>query len=115
MKRRRDFLNAARHGRKCAMPGLVLQARARRAGETAGDDVRIGFTVSRKVGNAVERNRVRRRLRAVVEEFAGAGLRRGYDFVVIGRQAALGRPYAALVRDLARALEKLDGLAGARP
>ena len=95
------------------MPGLVLQARPRRAGEAPGEDVRIGFTVSRKVGNSVERNRARRRLRAAVAEVGDARFRPGLDLVVIGRRATLRRPYARLVRDLTTALTRLDGLAEA--
>ncbi len=88
------------------MRSLVLQARRR-----DGDDqsVRIGFTVSRKVGNAVERNRVRRRLREAVRSRAGAFVRTGYDYVIIGRRAALTTPFARILTDLEAAFRKVHG------
>ncbi len=114
MKRRRDFLSAARHGRKWAAPGLVLQSRRRKAGEVSGEvsdiDVRVGFTVSRKVGNAVARNRARRRLRAALDTLPAARIQTGLDVVVIGRRATLTRRFDALVTDLSQALGKLDSL-----
>lgn len=106
LRRRADFLDVARCGRKAAMRSLVLQARRR-----DGDDqsVRIGFTVSRKVGNAVERNRVRRRLREAVRSRAGAFVRTGYDYVIIGRRAALTTPFARILTDLEAAFRKVHG------
>ncbi len=88
LRQRADFLAAA-GGAKVATAAFVLQARER------DDDgpVRVGFTVSKKVGNAVERNRVRRRLREIVRLTAAAGLRSGHDYVLIGRRAALSLPF----------------------
>lgn len=70
--------------------------------------VRVGFTVSRKVGNAVVRNRVRRRLRAAVERIFPAHAKEGRDFVVIGRAKGFKRPFSALLNDLTVALKRLD-------
>ena len=80
----------------------MLQARDR------GDDgpMQVGYTVSKKVGNAVERNRVRRRLRAAVRE--ALERRPGRDYVVIGRRATLSRPWEALVNDLKSAAARLE-------
>jgi ribonuclease P protein component len=91
LRRRADFLKAATGSKAPAAP-FVLQARER-GGDTS---VRIGFTVSRKVGSAVERNRVRRRLREVVKRSA-AQLRPGYDYVVVARRAALQEPFDRMV------------------
>jgi ribonuclease P protein component len=106
LKRRRDFLRVARLRNSTATRGLVLQAGAR------GDDTvpgpRVGFTASRKVGNAVERNRARRRLRAAVREVIPLHAAPGHDYVVIARAATLERPYDALKNDLAVALKRLD-------
>jgi ribonuclease P protein component len=83
LKQRADFLAAA-NGAKVATTAFVLQARER-------DDTgpaRVGFTVSRKVGGAVERNRVRRRLRDIVRRASADELRSGRDYVLIGRRPA---------------------------
>jgi ribonuclease P protein component len=103
LKQRAEFLRVASRGRKAAVHGLVLQALAR------GDDgpARIGFTVTKKVGNAVVRNRTRRRLkeaaRLVLRERAVAGV----DLVVIGRDSTRARPFTELMDDLHRALAKV--------
>ena len=114
LKRRRDFLRLARSGRKWAAPGLVLQAQSRPEGleTTQGTDtvsMRIGFTVSRKVGNAVVRNRARRRLKAAAENIFPAHGKPGFDYVVIGRAATPVRPWAALQDDMVAALKKVGG------
>lgn len=72
--------------------------------------MRVGFTVSRKVGNAVARNRARRRLRAAVDRVMPTRARPGHDFVVIGRAGTLTRPFDSLVGDLTTALHRLDAL-----
>lgn len=68
--------------------------------------MRVGFTVSKKVGNAVERNRVRRRLRAAADKVLPAAGQPGRDYVVIGRKAALSRGFEDLVQDLKTAVTK---------
>ncbi len=70
--------------------------------------MRVGFTVSKRVGNAVERNRVRRRLRAVADKVLPTAGRAGRDYVVIGRKAAIKRPFSDLVQDLQTAIGKVD-------
>jgi ribonuclease P protein component len=84
------------------MPGLVLQARDR------GDDAppRIGFTATKKLGNAVMRNRVKRRLREAARMAISAGLRPGFDYVLIGRAATAARPFGALRQDLTTAMAR---------
>jgi ribonuclease P protein component len=102
LKRRADFLRVAKTGRKAATHGLVLQAVAR----TEPGPARIGFTVTKKVGHAVIRNRTRRRLkeaaRLLLRERAVAGV----DLVVIGRDGTRARPFPVLMDDLRRALDK---------
>ncbi|HSR54655.1 MAG TPA: ribonuclease P protein component [Alphaproteobacteria bacterium] len=104
LKRRPEFLRVAASGLKAAAPGLVLQARKR------GDEapIRVGYTASRRVGGAVERNRAKRRLRAVAADVLAVHGRPGCDYVLIARQGTLARPFAALSRDLAGALKRLD-------
>lgn len=111
LKRRPEFLRVAAAGRRWVTPGLILQARRRTAGESEADGtpyVRVGFTVSRKVGNSVARNRARRRLRAVVDRIVGTHAREGLDYVLIGRAGTLRRPFDALLADLEIALKRLD-------
>lgn len=108
LKKRRDFLRAARAGAKSAMPGLVLQVRPHAEVDRPAGDIRVGFTVSRKVGNAVTRNRARRRLRAVAERVLGEHAGQGRDYVLIGRRDTVARPFADLVQDLETALRRAD-------
>lgn len=102
LKRRAEFVRVASKGRKAPTPGLVLQALAR------GDDApaRLGFTVTKKVGNAVVRNRTRRRLREVARLWLRDHPVCGVDLVLIGRNATRERPFPALLDDLRRALER---------
>ena len=110
LKRRREFLRAAGGGHKWVAPGLILQARRHAPEDTkgGGEAFRVGFTVSRKVGGAVDRNRARRRLKAAAERVMPRHARPGHDFVLIGRRATLKRGFPALVGDLETALKKLD-------
>ncbi|MCH7863663.1 MAG: ribonuclease P protein component [Proteobacteria bacterium] len=115
LKRRRQFLRVAGGGLKWVAPGLILQARCRDADERGagpGTEFRLGLTVSRKVGSAVQRNRARRRLRAAAERVMPAHALGGHDFVLIGRSATLRRPFQALIGDLETALRKLDAYDG---
>ena len=113
LKKRRDFLRAAKSGVKSVTPGLILQVRPSADAAQAGTGIRVGFTVSRKVGNAVTRNRARRRLRHLAERVLDGRAARGRDYVLIGRRETVARPYEALVKDLEEALDRADAaLAG---
>ncbi len=107
LKRRAEFLRVAGRGRKAAVPGLVLQALERADAGPA----RLGFTVTKKVGNAVVRNRTRRRLREAARLLFAREPVSGVDLVLIGRDGTRARPFAALIDDLRRALSRV----GARP
>ena len=102
LRQRADFLAAA-SGSKSTAAAFVLQARKR------GDSgpARFGFTVSKKVGNAVERNRVRRRLREVVRLSGSNRIRAGHDYVLVGRRAALKIPFARIAEDFEGALRRV--------
>jgi ribonuclease P protein component len=102
LRQRSEFLAAAT-GAKAPVTGFVLQALDRRE----DGPVRVGFTVSKKVGNAVERNRVRRRLREVVRLVPPDRMRAGHDYVLIGRRAALDLPFARMIEDFDRALRRV--------
>ncbi|MBV8091410.1 MAG: ribonuclease P protein component [Alphaproteobacteria bacterium] len=110
LKTRADFLRVAAGHRRAVAAGLVLQAAPRPREARFGSSVRVGFTASRKVGNAVVRNRAKRRLRAV----AASVLRRegegesGTDYVLIARASTANRPFADLVTDLERAVRRVN-------
>ena len=104
IKRRQDFVAAAR-SRYWAMPGLTVQARNRGDGFAP----RVGVTATRKLGSAVIRNRIKRRLRALARLVLAPGAQEGFDYVLIGRQPALRRPFSDLRNDLESALKRLHG------
>ena len=86
------------------MPGFVLLARSRGDGDPA---MRVGFTVTKKIGNAVVRNRMKRRLRALARELLPKGGVPGADHVLIGRAGGVEREFAILRAELAKALAKV--------
>ncbi|HSV30045.1 MAG TPA: ribonuclease P protein component [Candidatus Omnitrophota bacterium] len=114
LKKRADFLRVAAQRRKWAAPGLILQAAPADVPLTKADStidvVRVGFTVSKKVGNSVERNRARRRLKAAAAEILPLCAATGLDLVVIGRRESLTRPYSLLLQDLRTALKRVGAL-----
>ncbi len=99
------------------MPGFVLQVAPLPADPRvpSAPAIRVGFTVSRKVGNAVTRNRVRRRLREAARQVIPGEARADLDYVLVGRQAAIGRDFADLRRELREALRRLKALDVATP
>lgn len=105
LKRRREFLLAASKGKRAARDGLVLQALAHRDLGNA-PPLRLGFTVTKKVGNAVVRNRAKRRLREAARTVLAAAPPSGWDLVLIGRDATPTRDFALLVSDLRSALDR---------
>lgn len=115
LKKRSEFLKVAGSGRKWVASGFVLQARQRPTGpETPGaetpvlgEDIRVGYTASRKVGNAVARNRAKRRLRAACGDVLQPSGQPGHDYVVIARSQTLTEPYQNLVADLTKGLRRL--------
>jgi ribonuclease P protein component len=110
LKRRADFLRVAGTGRKCAMRGLVLQIAPIPADTKLAShcDLRIGFTVTKRVGNAVVRNRARRRLRAAASKVFPTGALAGFDYVLIARHSTPIRAYQDLVADMEAALMRLN-------
>lgn len=109
LKRRADFLRAAK-GRRWHGKAFSLQAGP--TGEEA-ETARVGFTVTKKVGGSVVRNRARRRLREALRLTAGLPVRAGHDYVVIARIDAIRLPFSTLQTDLTRAIRSVH--AEARP
>jgi len=107
LTRRADFQRLTRKGARRAMSGVVLQAIERP--ERDSDVCRFGFTVSKKVGGAVQRNRTKRRLRAAAAEII-QNPRPGCDIVLVGRKATLTRPWDALLTDVRHACVELGVL-----
>jgi len=101
LRKRPDFLRAAQ-ARRQGTPGFLLQGRDRADGQAT---VRIGFTASKKIGNAVARNRAKRRLREVARKMLPALARPGWDYVLVARpEATIARLFAALLTDMETAL-----------
>lgn len=106
IKKRPDFLHVTRNGVKVVKSGFVLQA-AKSRRSFPSPVYRIGYTASKKIGNAVCRNRVKRRLRAVCRELLPVGGVAGYDYVIIARHATLDIPYKKLYKELKFALTEI--------
>ena len=112
LTRRAEFLHATAKGRKAPMPGLVLQVLPR----NDNGPVRLGFTVTRKIGNAVIRNRIRRRLKEAARLVLAQNPVSGVDLVLIGREGTAKRDFVTLQDDLRRALARaLRSAPAARP
>ncbi len=113
LTRRAEFLAAARAYRQ-GKPGFSLQARPR-ADDEPEAGIRVGFTCSRKVGNAVARNRAKRRLRAVARDVLPAEGRPGWDYVLIGRPGETAtRNFATMCEELRAALASVHRKATTR-
>lgn len=104
IKKRSDFL-AANRGKRYATPGFVLLVRDRRDDSPA---IRLGITITKKVGNAVIRNRMRRRFRALAQEMLADKGKAGADHILIGRDSGIERDFDALRADMVKALGKLS-------
>ena len=108
LKKRRDYLKVAR-GDRTPRRGFLLQSTRRDAGAKAvvEDGPRFGFTVTKKIGNAVVRNRIRRRLREAIRLAGPDVAQAGCDYVLIGRREALAAPFPELRGEIDRAFRKI--------
>ena len=106
LKQRSDFLRTAASGKKAAVGGVVLQALPRQDEAP----VRLGFTVTKKIGNAVVRNRTRRRLKEAMRLLLQDQPMHGIDLVLIGRDSTRKRDFKALQSDIRRALDRAGAI-----
>ncbi len=107
LRKRGDFVRAS-HARRQSAQGLLLQARRRDTAEAAPTLIRVGYTCSKKVGNAVARNRAKRRLREVARRVLPMQGQAGWDYVIIGRHLETAkRPFHLLVTDFEAALKRI--------
>lgn len=119
LKKRAEFLRV-RGGARFATPSFVLETRPRSASDGASPDLtdangaRFGFTVTKKLGGAVDRNRIRRRLKAAIDELAPRLALPGHDYVLIARAAARERAFTDVKKDLERAFQRVHHPAAAQ-
>jgi ribonuclease P protein component len=106
LRKRRDFI-AIRAGGRQHSSSFVLQTRERGEDNFAAEGVRIGYTVTKKTGNAVERNRIKRRMRAVVHQIMPISARPAHDYVLIGKRAALNTEFETMVAELGSSLSRV--------
>ena len=112
IKNRKEYLAIAASGRRWVTPAFVIQVKESNDKDSAPQ---VGFTVTKKVGNAVIRNRVRRRLKEAAREIIPLKASRGWEYVLIGRHACLDIAYERIKSDLMWALKKLDAKADMKP
>ncbi len=113
IKRRSDFLRI-RGGARCPTPSFVLECKDREPGTQAPSGPRFGFTVTRALGCAVDRNKIRRRLKAAVGRLAETYARSGVDYIVIARRSAIDREFADIEKDLERAFQRVHHPTGSK-
>lgn len=110
LTKRTDFVRISRNKQAIFTPGFILQFFQRQAEEHTGmlyPEARIGFTASRKVGNAVKRNFAKRRMRMLVQSILPMHARDSYDYVCVARTAILTRPFPQLEEDFRQAALRL--------
>ena len=106
LKKRSEF-QRVRKGARWATPAFVLEAKERQVEGRGPPEPRFGFTVTRQVGKAVERNRIRRRLKAAVGGVAAEHAKADFDYVLIARRPALTAEFAGLVSELVKAMGRV--------
>ena len=114
IKKRGDFL-AANNAKRLSTGTFILQMRLRPEGHPAGPEPRFGFTVTKKMGNAVKRNRIKRRLREAARKIGPLHALAGHDYVLISREKALTCAFDAIERDMEFAFSKIPSMKDSQP
>ena len=110
-----------RGGQRSGTDSFLIETKSRQTPSTSvpgaieTTDTRFGFTITKKLGGAVVRNKIRRRLKSVVRALDADTVSAGYDYVVVARRGVLAQPYASLAADFRRALEKIHRAAAVGP
>lgn len=114
LRKRPEFIRL-RDGARYRTRAFLIQAKARQCAESGGNEeivergaARFGFTVTKKTGNAVERNRIRRRLKEALRQVDGKYLASGVDYVLIGNRPALNETMGSMVMELTRGLDHVN-------
>ena len=106
LKKRKDFLRVAKQDKKWISPAMIIQL-STMPDAIEQTDIRVGYTASKKVGNAVLRNKAKRRLREVVKQVMKAEGRKNHDYVIIAREPAVRYPFNEMIRDMKWCLKRL--------
>ncbi|MEN8723409.1 MAG: ribonuclease P protein component [Alphaproteobacteria bacterium] len=106
LQERRDFLRV-RKGSRARFSSLIVEARPTPAEDAQPDTIRIGFTCTKRLGNAVRRNRTKRRLRAAARDVLSRMGKAGTDYVIIGKIETADLPFEQLIGDLEKAVTKV--------
>lgn len=104
LKKRADFLRVQQNGQKINTKGVMVFSLEQQEGYI----IRVGYTATKKLGGAVVRNRIKRRLRAVARDIIAAHAKPGYDYVLIGRHHTAARPFEGLKKDIIFALHQTN-------
>lgn len=115
LSHRRDFLKANATGKRFVTSTFILQCQTRDSTHPAGCGARYGFTVTRKMGGAVERNRIKRRLREAVRKKALILSRDGNDYILISRNRALDCPFEVILNDIEFAFSRIHAMKDGHP
>ena len=110
LKKRREFVQVAEQGKRFVTPTVVLQFLDRSDGDPLTESIRVGFTTTKKIGIAVKRNRVRRRLREAARRILPRFGKKGATYVLIGRLGTFDAPFETILSDLKKAVRIIEKL-----
>ena len=104
IKKRIDFVKVSKKGKKFFTQGFILQ-KYKRDFSSKENTARVGFTITKKIGNAVVRNKIKRRFRAIIKEVLNNYLKKNYDYVIIANKKSLIMDYKELKSDIIKTVK----------